>query len=61
MFYLFYFLQYLVLAGNIVDKDFHKKIVDATIAKFGKLDILVIHYLDLQNVNVILNQQGSLC
>lgn len=33
--------NYLKLVGNIVDRDFHKKIVDETIAKFGKIDILV--------------------
>lgn len=33
--------MYLTLVGNIVDREFQKKIVDETIAKFGKLDILI--------------------
>jgi NAD(P)-dependent dehydrogenase (short-subunit alcohol dehydrogenase family) len=33
--------DYLKMVGNICDRDFQKKIVDGTIAKFGKLDILI--------------------
>lgn len=33
--------NHLEFVGNIVDSDFQKKIVDGTIEKFGKLDILI--------------------
>lgn len=33
--------KHLEFIGNICDRSFQKTIVDGTIAKFGKLDILV--------------------
>lgn len=33
--------QYLILEGNIVEKDFQKKVVSSTIIKWGRIDVLV--------------------